>query len=815
MASTYSDLKFELIGTGDQSGTWGSTTNDNIGTAIEQAITGFGNPIFTTDANLTITLTNTVALQTARALVLNATSSGSLTATRELVVPTIEKQYIVQNNTTGGQSITVKTTAGTGITVPNGKKMHLYVDGTNVVDAVSHFSSLTLASALPVLSGGTGVTTSTGTGNVVLSTSPTLVTPALGTPSALVGTNITGTAAAFNINGTVGATTPAAGAFTTLSATGVTTVQAGTAALPAITTTGDTNTGIYFPAADTIAFTEGGAEAMRLDSSGNVLINTTTAVSGSKLVVASADLTVHGLTVGRGGGAVATNTAFGTSALAANQAGGTNNTAIGNAALDANTTGDANTAVGDDALGANTTASNNTAVGYQAGYTGVTAAGVTAIGSTALYTNTAGFTTAVGYQALNANTSATFNDAFGASTLLVNTTGANNSAFGRAALTANTTGASNVGIGATSLLSNTTGSFNTALGNDALRFNTTASNNTAVGYQAGYSNTTGATNVFVGRHSFYSNTTASNNTGVGHEAGYSNTTGTSNTALGQQALRSNTTAASNTAVGAIAGTAITTGPYNTVVGYYAGAALTTGAGNTFVGSFQSGGTAGAGSAVTTGSKNVILGGYTGSASPISATGSNYIVLSDGDGNIRAHWDNSGNPVLATGTSAAFNGNSGSYTVTINGQNTAGANAVLSLTCPGSNSGTLTYIRSTSLLQAQNGGSGGVTLASSGTAWVAVSDERQKENLVPIADAVTKVSNLRSVTGNYIADPDKKSKAFLIAQDVEAVFPEAVDKSDPDVLGLAYTDVIPLLVAAIKEQTVLINSLKARLDAANF
>ena len=159
MASTYSDLKFELIGTGDQSGTWGNTTNDNIGTAIEQAITGFGNPIFTTDANLTISLTNTVALQTARALVLNATSSGSLTATRELVVPTIEKQYIVQNNTSGAQSITVKTSAGTGITVPNGKKMHLYVDGVNVVDAVSHFSSLTLAAALPVLSGGSGTAT--------------------------------------------------------------------------------------------------------------------------------------------------------------------------------------------------------------------------------------------------------------------------------------------------------------------------------------------------------------------------------------------------------------------------------------------------------------------------------------------------------------------------------------------------------------------------------------------------------------------------------------------------------------------------------
>lgn len=133
MASTYSDLKFELIGTGEQAGSWGTTTNDNIGTAIEQALVGLGNPVFTSDANLTISLSNTVALQTARALVLNATSTGSLTVTRELVVPTIEKQYIVQNNTTGAQSITVKTSGGTGITVPNGRKAHLYVDGTNVI----------------------------------------------------------------------------------------------------------------------------------------------------------------------------------------------------------------------------------------------------------------------------------------------------------------------------------------------------------------------------------------------------------------------------------------------------------------------------------------------------------------------------------------------------------------------------------------------------------------------------------------------------------------------------------------------------------
>lgn len=197
MPSTFSSLKFEIIGSGEQSNTWGNTTNTNIGTAIEQAITGLSNPVFASDANLTISLTDALgpALQVPRALVLDVTSDVPLTATRQMVVPTIEKQYLVQNNTSGSQSITVKTAAGTGITVPNGTKMHLYVDGVNVVDAVTHFSALTLGAALPVASGGTGVTSSTGTGSNVLSSSPTLVTPNLGTPSALVGTNITGTAA--------------------------------------------------------------------------------------------------------------------------------------------------------------------------------------------------------------------------------------------------------------------------------------------------------------------------------------------------------------------------------------------------------------------------------------------------------------------------------------------------------------------------------------------------------------------------------------------------------------------------------------------
>ena len=104
------------------------------------------------------------------------------------------------------------------------------------------------------------------------------------------------------LNGTIGATTPSTGAFTTLSATGVTTFSAGTAALPALTTSGDTNTGIFFPAADTIAFSEGGAESMRIDSTGKVGIGRTT--PNAQLDVDRASNVAGGLT------AVASNPQF-------------------------------------------------------------------------------------------------------------------------------------------------------------------------------------------------------------------------------------------------------------------------------------------------------------------------------------------------------------------------------------------------------------------------------------------------------------------------------------------------------------------------
>lgn len=134
MASTPStSLRLELMATGDQSGTWGDTTNTNLGTLLEQAITGVLSVAQGDVANLTLTNTDYVSNQ-ARNAVVNLT--GAMTAARNVVVPTANKVYLVKNSTTGGFVITVKTAAGTGVEVAANTARWVYCDGTNVVDGL-------------------------------------------------------------------------------------------------------------------------------------------------------------------------------------------------------------------------------------------------------------------------------------------------------------------------------------------------------------------------------------------------------------------------------------------------------------------------------------------------------------------------------------------------------------------------------------------------------------------------------------------------------------------------------------------------------
>ena len=279
---------------------------------------------------------------------------GALTADQYIVVPATIQQYWVDNATTGAFSLFLRTSGGTPVPVVQGGRGIYYCNGANVVDADTATISLPVSATdggtgntsytvgdllyantptslaklsdvavgnalisggvgsaplwgkigltthvsgtLPVANGGTGATTSTGSGAVVLDTSPTLVTPNLGTPSAATLTNATGLPIVAGTTGTLSVARGGTGATTStgsgavvlatsptlvtpvLGAASATSISNGLGAVgtPSYTFTGDTNTGMWSPAADTLAFSEGGVEAMRIDSSGNVLIGTTT-----------------------------------------------------------------------------------------------------------------------------------------------------------------------------------------------------------------------------------------------------------------------------------------------------------------------------------------------------------------------------------------------------------------------------------------------------------------------------------------------------------------------------------------------------------
>jgi hypothetical protein len=210
-------------------------------------------------------------------------------------------------------------------------------------------------------------------------------------------------------------------------------VEDGLLATPSLTFTNDLNTGIFRPGNDQLAIVTAGTRRLLIDSTGALTIDT-------------GDAEIYGVRVGRGGGAVSSNTAAGSLALNANTIGAFN-TAVGKNALTLNAGGTDNTAMGSSALGGNTSGIGNTAIGLQSLFTNSTANFNTAIGLGALYTNNAANNTAVGVGALKFNSSGTTNTALGTIALENNTLGSNNICLGYNSGSSLTTGSNNTIIG--------------------------------------------------------------------------------------------------------------------------------------------------------------------------------------------------------------------------------------------------------------------------------------------------------------------------------------------------------------------------------
>lgn len=276
MASTYStNLAIELIGNGEQAGTWGTATNNNLGTLLEQAISGYVTQACTGGTD-TLTIPNG-ASGVARNMFIELTGTGGGT----VVVPANKKLYFIYNNCSSG-AVTVKVTGLTGVSVPNAAKMVLVSNGTDIVSAVSYFAALsagsaTLTTPLAVTSGGTGSATVTAN-NVIIGNSG-------GTGFSSVAPGTTGNV--LTSNGTIWTSAAAAGAVSSFSA-GTTGFTPSTGTTGAVTLAG------------TLIAANGGTGLTSPGTSGNVLTSNGsawTSSSGSRVTLATAQASTSGTSI--------------------------------------------------------------------------------------------------------------------------------------------------------------------------------------------------------------------------------------------------------------------------------------------------------------------------------------------------------------------------------------------------------------------------------------------------------------------------------------------------------------------------------------
>ena len=805
-------------------GTPASGTATNLtGLPISTGVSGLGTGV--------ATFLGTPSSANLASAVTDETGSGALVFANSptLVTPALgTPSALVGTNITGTAS---GLTAGNVTTNAN---LTGAITSTGNATSLGSFSSANLLGAL---------TDETGTGSAVFATSPTLVTPILGTPTSATLTNATGLPIATGVSGL--GTGVATALAVNVGSAGAPVVNGGALGTPSSgTATNLTGLPLSTGVTGTLPIANGGTGQTTATAAFNALAPSQATNSGKYLTTDGTNTSWATVTSGSGdvvGPASSTDNAFArfdstTGKLLQNSTGATLSdtggaTFTGSVDVAGTSTAGSNIKLYEDtdngtnyvafkapdsiasnvtwtlpsADGTNTQVLQTNGSGVLSFATvsgGASAATPTALGTVYGKTDT-GSITFVGYQAGNASSSAAHNVAVGASAMAAITTGSRNIVLGSYAAGALTTGEGNivlgtfgVGSGTNTFSANTSGSNNIAIGGESLNSNTTVNNNIAVGYRALSANTTGTPNLAIGISALQANTTGGSNTALGDNALRSNTTASNNTAVGYQAGYTGTTAANNSWVGYHAGR-LCTGNYNTGMGDRALAALASAEKNSAFGMAAL-------ITNTTGSYNTGIGS---SALEGNTTGNNNTAV----GYQALLAQTTSNSSVALGNYAGLNITTGNENLMLGyDSGTSGA--------PG---GSITTQSNRIVV-----GSGRMTNAYIQIAWTVTSDARDKTDVVDAKYGLNFVNELRPVEFKWdkrLRYEDKmpngthkeaKSQLGFLAQDVIALEKKyggiakdlliADDECD-DLFSITETKMIPVLVKAIQE-------LKAEFDA---